>query len=411
MKKYIALLSEKNYVKVILANMITRLGDGIDMIAFSWLVYQVTGSTVLTATIYGVNVIPNLTIGLVSGVICQYVSEKRMMFICDIGRCICVSLIALLFMNNQLEVWHLFVITFLNSSFEAFRNPCERSIYPKILQNGHLEIGLALKESLVNSCNFLGIVIAPICIALFGLQGALIIDAASFALCGCITLCMHKVPVTTEAKITIHQCFQDLKDGFSYIYKDHFLSHVLLCFCIINALFTPLNSFESAYVKDVLHMSSIGLSVFSLGFLLGNILFSPFLPKLKEKYSGRKLTVYSILCLAVAFIAYSLLPYIELPLSYFALAIISFVIGIAISTANFPINITLYKRVEPQYMSRVQSIAGTLSMAIIPLSSFFAGGLSAILPLTTIYMICALLLLLEAIYILFNKLFYKFNEY
>lgn len=62
-------------------------------------------------------------------------------------------------------------------------------------------------------------------------------------------------------------------------------------------------------------------------------------------------------------------------------------------------------------MSRVQSIAGTLSMAIIPLSSFLAGGLSAILPLTTIYMVCAILLLLEAIYILFNKLFYKFNEY
>lgn len=411
MKKYKTLLTEKNYIKVILANMITRLGDGIDMIAFSWLVYQVTGSTVLTATIYGVNVIPNLTIGMISGVICQYVSEKRMMFICDIGRCLCVSLIALLFMNNRLEVWHLFVITFLNSSFEAFRNPCERSIYPKILQTGHLEMGLALKESLVNSCNFLGIIIAPICIALFGLQGALFIDAVSFALCGFITFSMHKVSVTTEATLTIQQCFQDLKDGFSYIHHDHFLSHILIVFCIVNALFTPLNSFESAYVKDVLHMSSIGLSIFSLGFLLGNILFSPFLPKLKEKYLGRKLTVYSILCQAIAFIAYSLLPYIELPLSYFALAIISFVMGVAICTANFPINITLYKRVEPQYMSRVQSIGGTLSMAIIPLSSFLAGGISAFLPLTTIYMICAILLFLEAIYILFNKLFYKFNEY
>ena len=37
MKKYKDLWLEKNYIKVMLANIITRLGDGIDTIAFSWL--------------------------------------------------------------------------------------------------------------------------------------------------------------------------------------------------------------------------------------------------------------------------------------------------------------------------------------------------------------------------------------
>ena len=410
MKKYKDLWLEKNYIKVMLANIITRLGDGIDTIAFSWLVYEVTGSTVLTASIFGVNVIPNLTIGLVSGVICQYVSEKLMMFVCDLGRALCVFLIAFLYMSGHLAVWHLFVITFLNSSFEAFRTPVEASIYPKILSKDHLDLGIALKESFVNGANFLGIIIAPICITLWGLHGALIIDALSFALCGLIILTMQNIHVTTEDKMTLSKCFQDLKDGFAYVKKDRFLVKLLIIFCLTNALFTPINSFEAAFVKDVLHMGSIGISLFSMGFLLGNVLFSPMLPFLKEKFLGRKLIVYGTMVVGITMIGYSLLPNVPSEFRYIALTLVAFFMGGAIGTLNYPVHLALYKRIEPTYLSRVQSICGTCAMAIVPISSFLAGGISAFVPLQMIYLSCAILLFICSIYIFFQKLFYVFNQ-
>ncbi len=411
MKNYLCLKNEKNYIKAILANMITRLGDGIDMIAFSWLVYEVTGSTVLTASIFGVNVIPNLTIGLISGVICQYVSEKLMMSICDFGRAFCVFLIAFLYINGQLVAWHLFVITFINSSFEAFRSPVEASIYPKILLEEHLDLGIALKESLVNGANFLGIMIAPICITFFGLQGALIIDACSFAVCGFIIMTMHHIPITTQAKITISKCFADFKDGFRYVKNDHFLVKLLMIFCLANALFTPINSFEAAYMKDILKMGSIGLSLFSMGFLLGNILFAPTLPFLKEKLLGRRLVVWGTIVVGIMMIGYSLVPLVSPTWRYLCLAIVAFLMGSAIVSLNYPLHIALYKRIEPEYLSRVQSICGTCAMSIVPISSFLAGGLSAFVPLQSIYLICAILLFVLSIYIFFNKLFYIFNQY
>lgn len=138
------MLKEKNYIKESLASAISRFGDGIDTIAFSWLVYQITGSTVLVATLYGVNGLPNLIFGLFSGVLCKYISEKKIMYICDLGRGICVTLIAALFMAGRLEVWHLYVITFLNSSFESFRSPVATSIVPKIISKENMDNGLAL---------------------------------------------------------------------------------------------------------------------------------------------------------------------------------------------------------------------------------------------------------------------------
>lgn len=411
MKGYSNLWKEKNYVKVMLANVITRLGDGIDTIAFSWLVYVVTGSTVLTASIYGVNMIPNLTIGLVSGVICQYANEKIVMFICDIGRCLCVFLIAFLFMNHQLETWHLFVITFINSSFEAFRTPCEASIYPKILSNDNLDKGIAFKQSLVSGANFIGLIIAPICIALFGLQGALLMDALSFAICGFIILTMYSSKKITNYRMTFNQCFQDLFDGFNYMKKDQFLTKILIIFCIVNALFVPIQSFQAAYMKDILQMNTTGISIFSISFLLGNVLISPFLPKLKNIFKGRKLIVYSIIFISIMMIIYTILPQFSLSKRYIMLAIVSLMIGASICIINYPIQLTLYKRIEMKYQSRIQSICGTCAMAITPISAFIAGLISYYLSIQTIYLFCAIGFLISSIYIYFNQLFYIFNNY
>lgn len=55
------------------------------------------------------------------------------MNICDFGRGACVTLVAVLFITGNLAIWHLYVITFLNSSFESFRGPATTSIIPKIL--------------------------------------------------------------------------------------------------------------------------------------------------------------------------------------------------------------------------------------------------------------------------------------
>ena len=39
---YRTLLKNRNYTKLLSANMINRLGDGIDSIAFTWLTYALT---------------------------------------------------------------------------------------------------------------------------------------------------------------------------------------------------------------------------------------------------------------------------------------------------------------------------------------------------------------------------------
>ena len=250
---YKDLFCERNFMLDTLASIISRFGDGIDTIAFSLLVYHITGSTLLVATLYGINGIPNLVFGMISGVACKYITDKKIMAICDFGRFACVFLVASLFLTGNLAVWHLYVITFLNSSFESFRGPASISIVPKIIPMEKMEYGMALSSSGCKLSELIGLAIAPLIIGTMGLGWAVVIDAVTFFICGLLILGFRIKDSTVSAKnITIRDTFNDLKEGFLFVKSDMLILYIVIFAAVLNAFVVPLNSLQAPYAEEVL---------------------------------------------------------------------------------------------------------------------------------------------------------------
>ncbi|WP_044914901.1 hypothetical protein [Butyrivibrio sp. WCE2006] len=57
---YKDILKIPNCRKLISSNLINRFGDSVDAIAFTWLVYQITGSATWSALIFGLNQLPGI---------------------------------------------------------------------------------------------------------------------------------------------------------------------------------------------------------------------------------------------------------------------------------------------------------------------------------------------------------------
>ncbi len=403
---------EKNYIKVSLATFITRIGDGIDMVAFSWLVYEITGSTTLVATIFAVNMIPNLTFGVIAGAVSKYINEKSILWICDFGRAINVGLVALLYMSGNLQVWHLFVVTFLNSTFESFRAPAQTSIFPKILKEELHENGLAIQQSIIGVANLIGLGCGPICIAMFGLGGAIIVDAASFLLCGIIILMLKRVEKTkSEDALTIKGYLADLKEGFIYTKKDKLLINICIFACFVNAIVVPINIFEAPYMKDYLMVGSEGIAIFGIGQVLGMILLSPFVPKMKTKLCYRNMLIVSGVLLGGCIVFYGLMPMMSGVSVYIALAILAFVAGGLLTMINLPVQIAMYGRVKQEYLSRFSSLMMAFAMAAQPLASCFFGALSSWLALDQIFLYSGILIAVVFFAQIFNKVLVQLNDY
>ena len=59
---YRDVFKQKEYLKVIIANLISRFGDSLDAIAFTWLVYAITGSASWSASIFAMNQLPSILV-------------------------------------------------------------------------------------------------------------------------------------------------------------------------------------------------------------------------------------------------------------------------------------------------------------------------------------------------------------
>src|SRR5438874_12756386 len=76
----ISALKHRNYRLLWTGNVISQTGDWMDQIAFSWLVYDMTHSTVYLALVNVVRALPILFFTLIAGVVADRVERRKLMF-------------------------------------------------------------------------------------------------------------------------------------------------------------------------------------------------------------------------------------------------------------------------------------------------------------------------------------------
>ncbi|MGL5149220.1 MAG: MFS transporter [Clostridium sp.] len=410
-KGYLSLINERNYILQTLSSVISRFGDGIDAIAFSLLVYEITGSTLLVATLFGINGIPNLVFGMISGVVCKYVTDKKIMAICDFGRFTCVSMIALLYISGNLEVWHLYVITFLNSSFESFRGPAATSILPKLIPMEKLEHGIALSSTGSKVAELAGLAIAPFIITIFGIGTAVLIDGITFLICGILVITIKlKDAVVSDEALTVKKYFIDLKEGFTYIKNEKLIINIVFFAAVINALAVPLNSLQAPYVSDVLKVSSGALSVLSICLVAGMTITTIFAPKIKEKLGNRKMFIYGGVLAGICYTILGVLGNLNESLIYIALGIDAFVFGFGALLLNFPLQIIMLKKIPREYLARVVAIFSAVALCSVPITAFFVGLISEVISIEAIFITCGISITILFFVQSFSKVVKMYDE-
>ena len=121
-------------MKMMVAALINRFGDSIDAIASTWIVYELTGSAVWSAVIFGVNKVPSVFVTPLAGAWVEGRNKKAIMIITDLIRAVCVAFVASGYLLGFLQPWMLLVTTCIISTVEAFRGPAGSALTPRVLQ-------------------------------------------------------------------------------------------------------------------------------------------------------------------------------------------------------------------------------------------------------------------------------------
>lgn len=72
-------LKNKNFLAYLSANVINRFGDSLDSIAFTWIIYAITGSAFWSALIFGINRLPTIFLQPFLGVLADKMNKRVVM--------------------------------------------------------------------------------------------------------------------------------------------------------------------------------------------------------------------------------------------------------------------------------------------------------------------------------------------
>lgn len=158
------------------ADLLSLLGDQVARVALAVLVYQRSGSPLLTALTYVLGYAPWLLGGPLLATLADRLPRRRLMVGCDLARAGLVALMTL----PSLPSWALFVLLFavalLAPPFEAAR----AALLPEVLVGDVYVVGASMGSLTNEVAQLAGFVGGGALVAVLGTRGALGVDAATF---------------------------------------------------------------------------------------------------------------------------------------------------------------------------------------------------------------------------------------
>lgn len=403
---YKDLKTEKEYWKLFVANTISRLGDSIDAIAYSWMAYEITNSASWLAIIIGVNAIPTILFQPLVGALVERINQKKLMVLTDLGRGLIVFLTALFLITGDLTAWILLIFTFLNSTLEAFRMPVGMAVYPKIISKEKYTLATSLNQSISQIAQIIGMAATGFIIGLMGTGGAIMIDATTFIISGIILSFLKLKQSTSSEKmeLSFKNYVIDLKEGLHY-FKSHKLVLVIcLLGSLMNVIVFPIGSFQAVYINDTLGLAAIALSVSSIAFSLGMALTSYLYPKMSKHIPRYKLFLGSWGVLMVLLIALSLNgPHFIPTVIWIMLFLTFFLSGCSLALLNIAANVSFMEHVEENYLARIGGLFNSMVMLATPIASFFFALIAKFLNISQIFLLTGISGMILLIVMYFNQ--------
>ncbi|MCV4232018.1 MFS transporter [Virgibacillus sp. LDC1] len=406
------LLKIRPYLIYLSAQAITRFGDSLDSIAYSWMVYMLTGSELLMGTLFAFNFLPGLLFSLFTGAYVDRWPKKLVLALTYLSRGIVVSITAFLYAVGSLEVWHLFLFTFLNSTLECFSRPAETSIVPRLLPKDKLLAGNSFSTSVSRSAELIGLSIAGALIALIGISGTILMDAVTFLIAATIIAFMPNPEAAeqAEAKDASTQTemtktvLGDIKEALLFV-KQHTLLLITTMLAMINNFcLAPLNVLQPVYVKETLGAGAGGLSVLGTALLIGMICSGLWIGRYGKSFKKSTLIMSGSIMLGIGYFALGIpghLPAWRVE----SAAVCMFVAGFAVSLLSAPIS-TYLMEVTPRHMlGRIGALMSVVCTAAIPVGSLITGLVAEHQSPPLLFSIMGIIMMLPVIFLIRKKSF------
>ena len=386
-RNYRVLLSQKQFLKLMLANLVSRFGDSLDVIAYTWIMYEVTGSESLMALIMGLNYVPTVLLQPFAGALVDRMKKKGLMILTDAARFVIVAVFVILYANGALTPLLIAVLTLCTSTVEALRVPAGGAFMQHLLTPEHYTIARAANYSLSQASQLIGFMLAGVLIAWIGAAGVLWIDAVTFAVSAVVIALIQVSETRGNGRIDVRRIATDFKDGLFFLRKSKTVQVVSIIGLVIDFGLAPLSVFQTPYVYDYLKMGPEVLSYIKILMILGMMSGAAIAPKLFTLRKA-KLSVLAGIGMGISIgCMYITVLLGNVAATMVLLTLSMFCVGAGGGILNVVIGGSMMKAVPKDMMGRMSGLNAAIMEASMPVGSFLCSALVLKLSVVQLFLV------------------------
>ncbi|MEH6850719.1 MULTISPECIES: MFS transporter [Bacillus] len=287
--------------------LISRLGDALYTFALPWIAYELTGSVVVMSTLFATSVLPIVLFGPIVGVMVDRWNRRKLMWTADLGCMVLVGLVPILNFLDVLQIWHLYVISFMLAVLSMLFDVATVTAIPYIAGQKLTKANSAYQ--MVNQiASLAGPTLAGITIAIIGGFNALWLNVFSFAATLIAVLLLPKLvgnKVIVREGNVLKGIGRDLKEGLKWLTNNRLNLALSLQAMVGNFGASAVLGVFMYYLLSTLHLSAeqsgLNYTLIGVGGLIGSIIAVPL-----ERYFRRGILIPVLLGIGAIGLTYAI---------------------------------------------------------------------------------------------------------
>lgn len=268
----------QTFLLVWFGQLVSLIGSHLTGFALGVWVYQQTGSTTQFALISLSTALPGILMSPVAGALVDRWDRRWAMVLSDSGAGVCTLILALLLHAGRLEVWQIYLLVAISSTFSAFQWPAYSAATSLLVPKRNYSRAAGMIQMAEAAAQIAAPIMAGALVGIIRLQGIILIDFSTF-LVALATLLVVRFPrpeASAEGQAARGSLLREAAFGWTYIRRRPGLLGLLLFFAatnltsnIVGVLFTPLVlAFASVAVLGTL------MTTGGFGMLAGSLIMS-----------------------------------------------------------------------------------------------------------------------------------------
>src|SRR5436305_789365 len=360
-------LRHRNYQLFFGGQLISLVGTWMDQVAESWLVYRLTGSSLLLGTVAFAGQIPVFLLSPIGGIIADRYDRRSILVITQSLMMVLTFILAGLTLTHVVQVWHVILLGGLMGVVNAFQIPARQAFIVDMVSREDLVNAIALNSSMFNGARVIGPALAGIVVAEVGEGWCFFANGVSFlaVIAGLLMMTALRPRLALQGSPV-----QNIIEGFRFVAGTGPVRALMLLLGLISFTGMPYAVLMPVFADQILHGGARALGLLMGASGLGALCAAVMLATRKSVSGLGRWIAAACTSFGVALILFSFSRNFWLAAAL--LVPVGFSIMLEMASSN-----TLIQSMVPDHLrGRIMAVYSMMFMGMAPLGALLAGSMA-----------------------------------